>query len=78
VLNYQDGDDDDDDDDDDDKLHHAVAQEALRLCCVRSVCCGVLIHKKLKSYYGVLSCGFSFKCFNVLPSASSKPILYTP
>jgi hypothetical protein len=48
------------------------------LRCVRSLCCGVLLHKKLKSCYGVLCCGFSFKCFNVLPSASSKPILYTP
>jgi hypothetical protein len=59
------------------KLHHTVAQWALRLRCVRSVCCGVLLHKKLKSWYGVLCCGFSFKFFNPLPSASSKPILHT-
>jgi hypothetical protein len=26
-------------------LHHRVAQEALRLRCVRSICCGAL-HKK--------------------------------
>jgi hypothetical protein len=55
-----------------------VVQEALRLRCVCSICCGVLLNKKLKSWYGVLCCGFSFKCFNVLPSASSKPILHTP
>jgi hypothetical protein len=72
VLYYQEN-----DDDDDDKLHHKVAQEALRLRCVRSICFGVLLHKILKSWYGVLCCGFSFKYFNLLPSASSKPILYT-
>jgi hypothetical protein len=27
-------------------LHHRVAQEASRLRCVRSVCCGALHHKK--------------------------------
>jgi hypothetical protein len=27
-------------------LHHRVTQEALRLRCVRSFCCGVLHHKK--------------------------------
>ena len=27
-------------------LHHRVAQEALRLRCVRSICCGALHHKK--------------------------------
>jgi hypothetical protein len=27
-------------------LHHRVAQEALRLRCVRSFCCGALLHKK--------------------------------
>jgi hypothetical protein len=52
-----------------------VAQEALRLRCVRSLCCGVLLHKKLKSWYGVLCCCFSFKCFNPLPSASH--LIYT-
>jgi hypothetical protein len=25
-------------------LHHRVAQEALRLRCVRSFCCGALLH----------------------------------
>jgi hypothetical protein len=32
--------------------HHnrKVEQEALRLRCFRSVCCGVLLHKKLKSW----------------------------
>jgi hypothetical protein len=25
-------------------LHHRVAQEALRLQCARSVCCGALVH----------------------------------
>jgi hypothetical protein len=29
-------------------LHHRVAQEALRLRCVRSFCCGALIQKKKK------------------------------
>jgi hypothetical protein len=29
-------------------LHHMVAQEALRLRCVRSICCGALHHKKRK------------------------------
>jgi hypothetical protein len=47
------------------------------LRCVRSLCCRVLLHKKLKSWYWVLCCGFSFKCFNLSPSASSKPNLYT-
>jgi hypothetical protein len=28
------------------RLHHRVAQEALRLRCVRSICCGDLHHKK--------------------------------
>jgi hypothetical protein len=46
------------------------------LRCVRSVCCGVLLHQTLKSWYGILWLGFSFKCFNILPSASSKPMLY--
>jgi hypothetical protein len=27
-------------------LHHRVAQEDLRLRCVRSICCGALLHKK--------------------------------
>jgi hypothetical protein len=27
-------------------LHHRVAQEALRLRCVSSICCGALLHKK--------------------------------
>jgi hypothetical protein len=27
-------------------LLHRVAQEALRLRCVRSICCGALLHKK--------------------------------
>jgi hypothetical protein len=27
-------------------LHHSVAQQASRLRCVRSVCCGDLLHKK--------------------------------
>jgi hypothetical protein len=31
------------------------------LRCVRSVCWGVLFHKKFKSLYGILWCGFSFK-----------------
>jgi hypothetical protein len=52
--------------------HHKVAQEAS------SVCCGILHKKKkIKSWFGILWCGFSFKFFNLLPSASSKPILYT-
>jgi hypothetical protein len=29
-------------------LHRRVAQEASRLRCVRSVCCGALLHKKKK------------------------------
>jgi hypothetical protein len=59
------------------KLQHKVAQEALRLRCGRSVCCGVFLHKRLKSWYGILWCGSSFKCFNLLPSENSKPVLYT-
>jgi hypothetical protein len=47
----------------------------LRYIC--SVCCRVLFHNKLISLYGVSCCGFSFKCFNLLPPASSKPISYT-
>jgi hypothetical protein len=31
-------------------LHHRVAQEALGLRCVRSICCGALLHQK-KSHY---------------------------
>jgi hypothetical protein len=27
-------------------LHHRVAQQASRLRCVRSICCGALLHKK--------------------------------
>jgi hypothetical protein len=50
-------------------------KKALRLRWVRSVCCGVFLHKKLKPWYGILWCGFSFKCFNLLPSASRKLIL---
>jgi hypothetical protein len=49
VLSYQENNNDDDDDDDDDDVHHVVAQEALSLRCVHSICCGVLLHKKLKS-----------------------------
>jgi hypothetical protein len=30
-------------------LHHRVAQEVLRLWCVRSICCGALHHAKKKS-----------------------------
>jgi hypothetical protein len=29
-------------------LHHRVAQEALRLWCVRSICCGALHHHNKK------------------------------
>jgi hypothetical protein len=47
------------------------------LRCFHSACCGVLIHKRMKSWYGILWCGSSFKCFKLLPSASSKSILYT-
>jgi hypothetical protein len=47
------------------------------LRCVRSVSCWVVLHKKLKSWYGILWCGFSSKCFKLLPSGSSKPLLYT-
>jgi hypothetical protein len=46
VLHYQEKDDDDDDDDDDDILHHEVAKEALRLQCIHSACCGILLQKK--------------------------------
>jgi hypothetical protein len=83
VLHYQENDDDNDDDDDDDnnnnnnKLHPKVAHEVLWLPCVRSVCCGVLLHENFKSCYGVLCFGFSFNCFNLLPSARRNTILHT-
>jgi hypothetical protein len=32
-------------------LHHRAAQEALRLRCVRSICCGGLHHKENKSTF---------------------------
>jgi hypothetical protein len=31
-------------------LHHKVAQKALRLWCVRSICCGALHHVKKKDW----------------------------
>jgi hypothetical protein len=40
------------------KLHHKVAQEALRLWCVCSVCCGVLLHKNFN--HGMRFCGVAF------------------
>jgi hypothetical protein len=72
VLHYQAN------DNNNNNNNNKVAQEALRLRCVCSVCCGVRLHKKLESWYGILWCGFSFKCFNLVHSASSKPVLYTP
>jgi hypothetical protein len=57
VLHYQENhknnDDDDDNNNNNNKLHHKVAQEALRLRCVRSLCCGVLLHKNLNHGMGV-------------------------
>ena len=34
-------------------LHHRVAQEALRLRCVRSVCCGALQNAEKKAHIEV-------------------------
>jgi hypothetical protein len=75
VLHYQENDN-NNNNNNNNKLHHKVAQEALRLRCVRSVCCGVHLHKRLKSWDGILWCGFSFKCFNLLPSATVSHLIY--
>jgi hypothetical protein len=49
VLNYQEN---DYKNNNNNKLHHAVAQEALKLLCVRSDCCGVILHKNLNHVMG--------------------------
>jgi hypothetical protein len=72
VLNYQENDEDNNNNNNYNKLHHAVAQEALRLRCVRNVCCGVLLHKKFKSWYGVLCCGFPSNASNFRPQQAAS------
>ena len=48
-------------------LHHRVAQQASRLRCVRSICCGTLQHtkKNITAYMHVFTL---FLCFSVLSS----------
>jgi hypothetical protein len=46
-------------------LHYRVAQEALRLWCVRSICCGALYHVKKSAKNACMYC--SMVCsFNIL------------
>jgi hypothetical protein len=59
-------------------LHHRVAQEALRLRCVRSVCCGALHHHKklifsifFQQHIPKLSKHFRFQYYTKLCSKSS-------
>jgi hypothetical protein len=59
VLHYQEN-----DDDDDNKLRHKVAQEALRLRCVRSAWCGVLLQKTLNHVMGFYGVAFSSNASN--------------
>jgi hypothetical protein len=45
-------------------LHHRVAQEASRLRCVRSVCCGALHHKKNPLNTYIVQCFILYRtCF---------------
>jgi hypothetical protein len=38
-------------------LHHRVAQKALRLWCVRSICCGALHHVKKTTHVTEIQTG---------------------
>jgi hypothetical protein len=55
------------------KLHHMVAQEALRLCCVCSICCGVLLHKKLNHGIGFYGVAFPSNASTFCPLQAVSP-----
>jgi hypothetical protein len=55
-------------------LHHRVAQEASRLWCVRSVCCGALHHSK-KSPHGRVDGGFSSPVYDSVQTGTSVPTI---
>jgi hypothetical protein len=41
-------------------LHHSAAQEASRMRCVRSICCGALHHKRKSTLKGILVLRFYY------------------
>jgi hypothetical protein len=54
-------------------MHNAVAQEALRLRCVRSLCCGVLLHKNLNHGMGFYVAAFPSNASTFCPLQAVSP-----
>jgi hypothetical protein len=50
-------------------LHHRVAQKALRLCCVRSICCGALHHVKKTPKHCFTSLQIGINSVSLVPQA---------